>query len=274
MLRDPAARAAGVRFELVTTRSGARALRDNSVGEVMHPGLGPVDEAQRLHVAAAALERRLRASDPQPLVLFDVGLGAGSNAAQAIALVERIRPPRDLWIYSFENDLAAFAFAIQHSDEFGLPRRAGDLLASQATGLGWTWNLADGDALERIAAQPLEAEVLFWDPFSFRANPQLWSVRAFSTALANSRADAVLTTYSNSTTVRTAMLLAGWAVGRGPVLEAGRETTVAARDVAMLEAPLDAGFLAKRVRSSAPWPEDAPEDAMERLERCVQFARG
>jgi queuine tRNA-ribosyltransferase len=262
-----------VRFELVSTRSGARALKDAAVGEVMHPGLGPIEEARRLHVEGSGLAERIASPASTPLVVYDVGLGAGSNAAQAIALRERMGAGRELMIFSFETDLAAYRFALEHPETFGLPVAAPDLLKGLATDRGWEWLLVEGGALEGMPRQPVKAEVLFWDPFSFRACPELWSVRAFAIALAASAGDAVLTTYSSSTTVRTAMLLAGWAVGHGPVLGAGRGTTVAARDAAALADPLDAGFLERRARSSAPWPHDAPPDARERLAACAQFAR-
>lgn len=257
-----------MRFELVATRSGALALKDAAVGEVMHPGLGPIEEARRLHVEGSGLAVRLEAPGRAPVVVHDVGLGAGSNAAQAIALAGRAG--RELRIYSFENDLAPYRFTLEHADAFGLPRGAARLLEGRAAGRGWEWLLVEGDALASMPRQP-EADVIFWDPYSSRANPGLWSVRAFSIALACSRADAVLTTYSSSTAVRTAMLLAGWAVGRGPVLDRGRHATVAAREVGQLAEPLGAEFLERRKRSSAGWPVDAGENAGERLAALPQM---
>ncbi|HVU49687.1 MAG TPA: hypothetical protein VHL80_03310, partial [Polyangia bacterium] len=46
-------------------------------GEVMHPGVGPVVEAEQLYVRQSRLAERLR--EERTVVVFDVGLGAGSN---------------------------------------------------------------------------------------------------------------------------------------------------------------------------------------------------
>ena len=70
------------RFQFVTTRDGAPAVVDREVGEVMHPVIGPAVESERLYVAQSRLAARL-AEAGGPLVLFDVGLGAGSNALAA-----------------------------------------------------------------------------------------------------------------------------------------------------------------------------------------------
>ena len=264
------------RFALVPTRHGALALRDAQAGEVMHPGLGPAAEADALYLRGSELAARLARADPAPLVLFDVGLGAGSNAARAMALHASLAAPRALELVSFEHDLAAFAYALAHPEAFAAPPGAQELLAQGVCRApGVTWELRAGDALESLEAlarEPRRAEVIFWDPFSQVANPGLWTVAAFAAARAATGPDAVLVTYSSSTTARTALLLAGWFVGEGPVLEAGRRTTVAATSRGTIGEPLKAAWLGRRARSTAPWPADAGADADARLRAHPQFA--
>src|SRR5690606_5601045 len=109
---------------------------------------------------------------------------------------------------------------------------------------GARWTVREGDALTTLASTPEQAEVLFWDPFSQSANPSLWTVAAFATALAHATADATLITYSSSTTARTALLIAGWWVAEGPLLERGRRTTSAG--AGRLENPLGPEWLERR----------------------------
>src|SRR5687767_2150020 len=71
-------------FEVVETRDGSRAMRDRESGELMHP-VGPLLEAAAIYVEPARLAERLQAG---AVTLFDVGLGAGSNAAGAWLLSE------------------------------------------------------------------------------------------------------------------------------------------------------------------------------------------
>ncbi|GAO02450.1 hypothetical protein PSR1_01322 [Anaeromyxobacter sp. PSR-1] len=50
------------------------------------------------------------------------------------------------------------------------------------------------------------------------------------------------------------------------------QTTAAATDPALLARPLDARWLARLERSSAPFPPDAPPDALARVRAHPQFA--
>ena len=245
--------------ELVRTKSGALAVRSVADDEVMHPGVGPRVEAETLYVAQSRLAGRLAAA---PLTLFDVGLGAGSNAFAALAVAARA--PHPLTLVSFERDLGALALALTQPADFGIDAatataahelvRTGTDAAPHAT-----WHLRHGELLPALAGEPTRADVVFWDPFSPRANPALWTVDAFAEMrrLANDRC--TLFTYSASTATRVAMLLAGWAVGAGDAIGDKRETTAAAVRVEDLARPLDARFLARVRRSSAVLPEGAVE---------------
>ena len=65
--------------------------------EVMHPVIGPLVEADALYVVPSRLAARLaqtsEADPTAPLVLLDVGLGAGSNAVAAwrVSVEPRVR---------------------------------------------------------------------------------------------------------------------------------------------------------------------------------------
>src|SRR5436305_2092876 len=109
--------------EVVTTTRGARAMRDTAVGEVMHPGAGPLVEAQQLYVQQSRLAERLQIGQT---TLFDVGLGAGSNAIAAWRVAETVRAHR-LELVSFERDIGALRLALDpaHAADFGLTNSAG-----------------------------------------------------------------------------------------------------------------------------------------------------
>nr|WP_276603067.1 MnmC family methyltransferase [Nannocystis pusilla] len=235
----------------------------------MHPVVGPAVEAARLYCEPARLAARLQRSEP--LVLLDVGLGAGSNAIAAWRLSEaRTAGPR-LTIVSFERSLDALALALrpEHAADFGLDGAAG-AAASTLLGAGvheaarTTWRLIAGELPGSLAGAPA-ADVVFWDPFSPRANPELWSVAAFTTLRGRCRAGATVHTYSGATAVRSALLLAGFFVGVGEPTGAHKAATCAAVDPADLEHPLDRRWLARLARSTAAFPADAPADAYSRV---------
>ena len=77
-------------FELVTLRNGSRAVRHLGHGEVMHPAVGPWQEALRLYVEQPRLAERLR-TPGERLVIHDVGLGAATNAVAALTCAREHR---------------------------------------------------------------------------------------------------------------------------------------------------------------------------------------
>jgi queuine tRNA-ribosyltransferase len=267
--------------EVVVTREGARAIRDQRTGELMHPVVGPRVEAERLYASPARLRARLAEEDPRPLVLADVGLGAGSNALAAFEASAARAGGRQLSIVSFDHSLAALALATrdEHATAFGFQGEA--LLAARAlladglyAGTHATWRYVGGALPESLGAlEDASVDVVFWDPFSPRANPKLWTVGAFVAIARACRGGATLHTYGGATSTRAALLLAGFAVGLGPVLgdHGKKRATEAAIDARDLSAPLDARWLERLARSSAPWPDDAPHDALARVQASPQF---
>ncbi len=270
--------APGLRFEIVATSSGEPSVRDAEAGEVMHPVIGAAVESERLYVAQSRLVERLLEPGPA-LVLFDVGLGAAGNALAALRAA-RAAPAgrRPLALVSFERELGALTLAC--SDDGA--RRLGWSVEETAAARsllrngrheepGITWELRLGEALDRLDAEPLRADVVYWDPFSPKVNGPLWTAGAFARLAARCAPGTTLFTYSTATSVRAALLLAGFVVGQGDASGPKQETTAAALPPALPARPLDARWLARLARSSAPFPSDAPGDALERIRALAQF---
>ena len=264
---------------VVTTRSGASAILDHATGEVMHPVVGPLVESARLYLEPAQLEARLRAGGATPLVLLDVGLGAGANALGAWRLSESLpRDARPLEILSFDRTLRALSLALAHAEAFHIDEAAAHavrgLLADTHVETARTrWRVHLGELPATLADAPeARADVVFWDPFSPRANPELWRCAAFSALRTRCNAGCTVHTYGGATATRAGLLLAGFDVGLGPVTGTGKRGTVATLAPATPPDALDARWLARLARSSAPFPPDAPPDALARIARRPQFA--
>ncbi|HEX3771998.1 MAG TPA: MnmC family methyltransferase [Polyangiaceae bacterium] len=259
-------------FEVVKTRGGAAAMLDKKTGEVMHPLTGPLEEPAALYVGPSRLEARL-GSGSDALVLLDVGLGAGSNAIAAWAASEgRSTAVRPLHLVSFDRTLEplTIAMAPAHREAFGLAGDHGEACAAllrggRAEGKHTVWRVVVGDVPGTLLAESGRADVVFWDPFSPRATPALWSVAAFTALRRACRDGATVHTYSGATSTRTSMLLAGFAVGFGRVLSPGRRSTIAATRREDLDEPLDARWFDRLARSTAAFADDAPPDALARV---------
>lgn len=266
------------RHEVVRTRGGALAVRSLAEGEVMHPGVGPLIEAQHLYARQSRLVERLADPNLATLVVFDVGLGAGSNALCAWAESEgAAQPAARLELVSFERDLGALELALAHGPDFGLEgERATAARAILEHGEYETartsWRLQRGDVIESLAREVAQPDIVFWDPFSPRANPALWTIAAFEAIRRKAGPRCTLFTYSASTATRVALLLAGWAVGIGDAIGDKAATTAAATLVEDLNRPLDLRWLARLGRTDVPLPSDAPANAGQIVGGLPQFS--
>jgi queuine tRNA-ribosyltransferase len=220
------------RYE-VLVKEGIGYIRDIGSGEIMHPGGDPAHEAQSLYVEQSRLIERLRESKDEPLILWDVGLGAAANAMTAIREVEQSAPAvtRPLKVFSFENDLDSLKLALDHPGRFKHLRHAAPqaLLTEsrwQSPTAAIEWLLIAGD-FARCQFDVPPPDIIFFDPFSYKTDGAMWTLSAFR-ALAKACAEkpAELFTYTYSTRVRAAMLAAGFYVARGRGTGPKAETTI------------------------------------------------
>jgi len=219
------------RYEVIV-REGVGFIRDMTSGEVMHSINNPVEEARSLYVEQSRLVERLQVPADEPLVVWDVGLGAAANAMAAILAVEgAAQLQRSMKLVSFENDLDSLELALANIGWFGhLHHAAPKELLRRGRWINregsLEWLLHSGDfATRKFEAPP--PDIIFFDPFSFKADSSLWTLAAFrELALVCGSRKVELFTYTNSTSVRAAMLAAGFHIARGRGTGPKTETTI------------------------------------------------
>ncbi|MBA2320764.1 MAG: tRNA guanosine(34) transglycosylase Tgt [Deltaproteobacteria bacterium] len=254
-------------FEVVGLRTGVKAIRHTGHGEVMHPGIGPDEEARRLYADQVDL-RGMLGRPGGPLRILDIGLGAAANASAAIACAREAWGPskRVLEIVSLESHLEPLELAL--ADPAGFPylepllpvvRTLLDRGTFEDAGLRWTVRV--GDARTAIGSAGGGFELVYFDPFSPEKNPDLWTRAFLSSVRAQCADDARLVTYSAATPSRVALLLAGFYVGTGISTGLRAETTVAATRPELLAAPLGARWTKRWERSTARAPHGEPWSA-------------
>jgi queuine tRNA-ribosyltransferase len=245
-------------FAVHVATQGHASIKHLPSGEIMHSVNAPDAEAEAVYVAQSQLLRQRR-----PLVVWDVGLGAAHNAMALIRSLDA--DPREVELVSFELDLDAFRLALAHQREFAHLRHPAPHIL--ATGRGYArdgvrWRLREGDFLTTFPDEP-PPDVIFYDPFSAKVDTPLWTHATFARLHAHLDRPTELFTYTASTAVRTAMLLAGFEVARGVPSGPKEETTIALRpgDASFAAHPrLDAAWLARRARSTAKVPADLAGD--------------
>lgn len=253
-------------YEIHTAWEGFSSIRHIHSGEIMHSRTPPMEEAQRLYIDQSRLPDRLREQNDGPLVIWDVGLGAGANAMAAVAAYEQgTDPARGLHIISFENDLDSLRLAFRNNDQFRYLRHSGpaailkDGRWESKTHPGLEWTLVSGNFLDSLGAAPLPPDLIYYDMFSGKTNAEAWTLSAFRKLFAVCEGRNVsLFTYTCSTASRVALLAAGFHVARGRSTGDKTETTIAltAGAVRSDHELLAAEWLAKWHRSTARFPAD------------------
>ena len=256
--------------EVVTLPGGARAIKDWESGQVMHCGTGPSIEPDAIYVTPSRLAARL-AEAGAPLVLFDVGLGAASNALAAWRVSEAAPlNARRLEIVSFDHEVLALELALlpENVASFGLTDPLACLAVRALLRAGsyeterTSWRLVLGDFPRSLALEPAgAADIIFWDMYSARTNPKLWTVTMFQLLRQACRDGATLHTTNTATSARTSMLLGGFAVGVSVGTGTRDETTIASTHHDALQLPLGVRWLERLARSSAAFSHDVLDSA-------------
>jgi len=263
-------------YEVHTAMEGFSSIRHMASGEIMHSRTPPMVEAQALYVDQAHLSERARllpGESPEtadPLVIWDVGLGAAANAMAALLTYEAqaaTGPVRGLQIISFENDLDPLRLALRHKKRFPyLEHGAADALAIRGA---WhsrrfprlSWRLIRGDFDDTLTEAPALPDFIFYDLWSGRTQGGAWSVAAFRRLFEICQSKpCALFTYTTSTAARVAMLAGGWHLARGAAAGVKAETTIAMTPSAAPGpwTPLGTAWLGKWERSHVQFPDDLP----------------
>lgn len=285
-------------YQLVRLRNGTQAVYVASYDEKMHPGLGPAAEAESVYVRQLRIRERLM-HHSEEFVVWDIGLGAGANALTLLKLTAEF--PAPLRLVSFDDTSGPLEFALSHRSELGYFEayegtvqallEGGKVQFTEASRpVDWELVRCDFPAWLEAAnvvggvkrcGLPAPHAILF-DAFSPAKNPAMWTLPVFQNlfcVLEPGRA-CNLATYSRSTMLRVTLLRAGFQVGRGIATGLKEETTVAANDPKLLDAPLDEAWLARARRSGCAEPLVEPvyrkaplsEASWEALRTHRQFA--
>lgn len=268
-------------YEVVEHAQGFASVRQISSGETMHSVSEPIVEAKALYIDQSKLLSDI-IEPGEAVTVWDVGLGSATNAMALIFGCEALgNQQREVQLVSFENDLDSLRLTLLHPGLFKHIRHAAPhaLLESslwRSPKVPLTWTLKQGDFIDTLNEAP-PADIIWFDPFSYKVDSELWSVETFRRILACcAERKTRLFTYTASTAVRAAMLAAGWYVGAGLGSGPKSETTIAYTPAAAQglskDSLLGEAWLARWRRSDAkqPFGDESPE-LMRLIEDHPQF---
>jgi len=204
------------------TEDGSFTFFSEEFGESFHSDCGARAEAFLKFAKATDLTAL---AERGTLRLLDVCYGLGYNTAAALEVIWAVNPtcqvelvgleldatvPQaaiappliDAWSPPLQRILRAIAFEHQHTTPF----------------LNATLRLGDArQTIQALVTEGWQAHAIFFDPFSPRRCPQLWTVEFLALVAQCLAADGKLATYSRSAAVRSAMVAAGLHIGTIPL---------------------------------------------------------
>jgi queuine tRNA-ribosyltransferase len=264
-------------YEVHTSEKGFSSIRQKSSGEIMHSVSPPAEEAHSLYVGPSELNKRL--TEQNQIVIWDVGLGAASNAMAVLKELENFKDTgKKVIIESFEIDLDPLRLAIRNAPLFPhLHHAAPHALLKHGT---WCrsdgvveWNLYEGDFLQKFKSARVP-QLIYFDLFSSKTDSGLWTEAVFKMIREYGEGVSLkMMTYSASTLVRSTLLSAGFFVGTGPSTGPKKDTTVAynqADEALASRCLLGSEWLTRWERSDAKWPSDFNEKQRAELEARVR----
>ena len=206
-------------MKLVKTKDGSYTAFSEVAGEHYHTISGAIEEAFEKHVNALRIENGMHILD------FCFGLGYNSIAA--------CKDHANLQIIGLENDLKI----IEAMEDIEIPnilRTEFDNFRNIAKSMDVTDNnnnriqILLGNALQRIDELPENIfDRVFFDPFSPKKQPEMWSEEIFQKIYSKMKNGAKLSTYSCAKQIRKNMISAGFKVIDGPVVGRRSPATIA-----------------------------------------------
>lgn len=209
------------------TKDGSETFLNEERGETYHSHSGAVDEALRKYVIPCKIaDLALRGS----IRILDVCFGLGYNSCVAIQEALRVNPNCRIEVVGLENDWAIIE-KIQEIDPsvtfFQHYKKLNRDCVEFCEG-NVRVELLVGDAREKV--RELDAggfDVIFFDPFSPKTQPDMWQVDFFKEMFRVLSDDGLLATYSCARMARENMAAAGFVYEDGPIVGRRGPGTVA-----------------------------------------------
>lgn len=268
-------------YEVVEQNGGFYSVRHKVSGEIMHSVSDPLVEAKALYVDQTDIFSMLKWISDDNLIIWDVGLGAGTNAMAAVFECERIfsdhQIDRGVKIISFERDLDSLRLAaknpalfyhVRHSAPSALLKKG----SWKSEKHNIEWYLMEGDFADLIekAEKP---HVIFYDPFSLNTDTPLWSYSIFKRIFDHSRPEGTkLFTYTGSTMARGALIAAGFYTGMGAGTGPKADTTAAFTTPEIRNSDIEllgSGWLERFKRSCSKFSAHTSENERGEIERLI-----
>lgn len=215
---------------MVQTDDGSQTLFSQEYSENYHSSSGALQEAFSKFCEPCKISELAQRG---AINILDIGFGLGYNILAARHMAKRVNSACTLNITSLEKEvlspqiLNTITVPQEYSADYELVKKAAKSLICEEKNL--KIKLLEGDARKTITKLNSPFDAVFFDPFSVKKNPEMWSVDFFREIGRKMTDEARLATYSASTPVRCGLIEAGFMIGPAPGDGIKKEGTLASK---------------------------------------------
>ena len=203
-------------YEIIETQDGSQTYYSKVYGEACHSTSGATSETILHYIKGCNILEQSKVLDE--IFVLEVGFGTGIGFKETLNCT---RNTCKLNFQSFEidSDLIEYFF-----EQEGLNFILNDDVYL-AEGPDFKLTVLSGNARESIAKINQKFHAIYQDAFSPKRNAILWTTEWFKDLLKFASPDCIMSTYSASSSVRKAMVAAGWKVYNGEKFGVKRSST-------------------------------------------------
>ena len=197
-------------YKVISTDDGDLTIWSEKFDENCHSLAGSYKETEYNYLEGCKIQEKIE-SGPE-CTIFEVGLGAGIGILATLELYKKLKTKTKINFITTELDESLVLWVIKNQlpKEFNL-KKVGEHYFGKIENFGLC--ILIGDALETINTLPQgSVDAIFQDPFSPKKNPTLWTIDWFEKLKLIAKKNALISTYSASTSIRKSMVMAGWTI--------------------------------------------------------------
>lgn len=206
--------------EIITTADGSKTIKIVDWNEQYHSVHGAIAEALHVYISAGLTYLHQQFPDLDQINLLEIGLGTGLNAY--LSTVATKNSPKEVNYTAVEaypvneEEYSSLNYAELYGKDPELFLKIHKSPWFKMTSITENFNLTKQQRLFSEIDFHGEFNLIYFDAFGPRVQPELWSEAIFSKMYTALKPNGILVTYSCKGDVRRAMLAAGFKVEKIP----------------------------------------------------------
>ena len=214
------------------TNDGSTTIHLPEWNESYHSKHGAIQEAYHVFIKNGFLlfegHELLQTGETKPISILEIGFGTGLNAF--ITFVEALKSNQVINYVGVEAYPVSIEEAMQMNYISQMAENQSDIFKSLHH-LAWEeehqltahFSFTKRQQFFQDITDTNTFDLIYFDAFGFRVQPELWSDLIFQKMYASLRSNGILVTYACRTSIKNAMLLAGFSVEKLPGAPGKRE---------------------------------------------------